>query len=171
MEVMTLKRAVFEKVIFGKTRVVLTSEHYGVERGEPVYGSEHECMGTIVAESDEPDTPVVVNWDNGEGNYYKLEDLRAVVKTDDSNPNSSFRRKKSEDIKKKRQEHQRRSKQNLTKAIKSIKDFKPSKLSNAEKGTEVHKAYSDYVKKTRYDKPTQADLSEFDRHSEDEHDR
>lgn len=171
MDVMDIKGMKFRKVIFGETRVVLTSDHYGAELAEPVYGSEYECVGTIVGESDELDTPVAVNWDNGEGNLYKLEDLRAVAKTDTSNPNSSFRKKKADDIKKKRQEHQQKSKQKLMKAVEG---FKPSELSTlnagVKKGTEVHKAYSEHIKKSKY----LIDPSEFDKlnqHSEDEYDR
>lgn len=153
MQIKDLKGGKISKVVFGETRVVLTSRSYDPEDAEPVYGSDYECVGTVITQSDTEDVQLVVDWDNGESNTYYYDDLSVVGVIDNSNPNRSFRRKKAEDRKK---ERQRRSTPNF----KGL-SFKEAKT--------MHKDHMKTVKQkasTIFDR-----MEKLDQHDRDEYDR
>lgn len=83
------------KVFVDETRVVLVGDHYKPEPAEPVWGSQHECVGTVISFcSPSSEYDVEIKWDNGEGNPYKLEDLRAQPALNKNDPNYTFKTKK-----------------------------------------------------------------------------
>lgn len=74
-------------------RVILISHFYGCRDTNPVWGSDHACVGTI---DDLMGTNnVMVEWDNGCTNSYDTKHLdryNGVEKVQDSNnPNRAFR--------------------------------------------------------------------------------
>jgi hypothetical protein len=89
------KNTSIEKVVSGKTRVILISKDYGVKNAEPVWGSRYQCAG-IVERIVKMDTnfPIVVRWDNGTSSAYKAIDLQICSDSDKemkSNPNFTFK--------------------------------------------------------------------------------
>lgn len=56
-------------------RVYLITKEYGIEKSNPVVGSELECVGTINSINGHRGLNIIVEWDNGTSNEYKSKDL------------------------------------------------------------------------------------------------
>jgi len=82
-------------VIVGKTRVILTTDHYQPCKEDPQYGSRHECGGLITGFCDpNGDYDVRVSWDNGTKNAYKLKHLTLEPTLNKTDPNQTFKQQK-----------------------------------------------------------------------------
>lgn len=83
------------KVVFGKTRVVLVNEGFSAQPYDPVWDSEHSCVGTVIEYYNGLSRPILVRWDRGtHTNNYATKDLRIHRQKAGPNPNMSFKRKK-----------------------------------------------------------------------------
>ncbi len=77
-----------------RDRVVLNPRcGYTLGSGNPEYGSEYACEGTVESIVIGKSLPVRVLWDNGRSNGYNFTNLTIIGKGKD-NPNVSFRLKK-----------------------------------------------------------------------------
>ncbi len=88
-----------EKVVLGKTRVILINDEYGVRTPDPVWGSSYQCVGTVERVSKVgTDFPIIVGWDNGSSSAYRTTDLHIYsaygTEKTKSNPNFTFKREK-----------------------------------------------------------------------------
>ena len=84
-----------EIVEVGKTRVILTSDRHGQSTSDPLYGSRHQCLGTVVQYSSISGEPLEVEWDNGHTNTYHNKDLQFFRDEEfKSNPNFTFKHRK-----------------------------------------------------------------------------
>jgi hypothetical protein len=77
-----------------RDRVILNPRcGYTLGEGNPEYGSEYSCEGTVESIVIGKSLPVRVLWDNGSSNGYNFTNLTVIGKGKD-NPNVSFRLKK-----------------------------------------------------------------------------
>jgi hypothetical protein len=74
-------------------RVILISHFYGCSETNPVWESDHACIGTITGFLHE--TGALVEWDNGRRNSYNIKYLDHYTDVDvvleKNNPNTAFR--------------------------------------------------------------------------------
>ena len=85
-----------KNITFGETRVVLVGGNYIPTAHFPVWGSNKQQVGTITNldarfGTNLEDPGMVVLWDNGERNDFKLTLLLIVDEERKSNPNFGFR--------------------------------------------------------------------------------
>ena len=85
------------KVVFGKTKVILISTKLKPAPYDPVWGSVHSCVGTVMTFYEGMNYPFVVKWSgSNKQNGYSAEDLQIYGSNQKTtpNPNASFKRKK-----------------------------------------------------------------------------
>lgn len=85
------------KVVFGETRVILISTKHKPASYDPVWGSVHSSVGTVMAYYNGMAHPFVVKWSsNNKQNGYSAEELQIYDANQKvaPNPNTSFKRKK-----------------------------------------------------------------------------
>jgi hypothetical protein len=87
---------------FDYTVVVLTAVDYDSGEDDPVEGTEFECNGIAIGLNDHEEHIIRVDWDNGQSNDYRPEDLRIVGLRNTkamsaNNPNRTFKIKRRED--------------------------------------------------------------------------
>ncbi len=69
--------------------MIYTSGRHGHGRGNPLWGTQHECKGTV---DDKTNGTTYVQWDNGAHNSYGRNDLEpAPPDLPDDNPNMAFK--------------------------------------------------------------------------------
>ena len=77
-------------------RVILTSKVFGSVTGNPLWGSNIGCPGTVYGVDGETITAVIrVEWDNGAVNSYRCEHLDFHSILSEDNPNTAFLRSKN----------------------------------------------------------------------------
>lgn len=78
-------------VTFGKTRVILITSRYGIEKFNPVWGTKCADVGTIIRVN-KRNSNVSVDWDNcSMSMLYNPKDLQIYKEMSSDNPNRAFK--------------------------------------------------------------------------------
>jgi hypothetical protein len=85
-------------VTLGKTRVILITRRYGIEKFNPVWGTKCADVGTVVRIS-KGSGNISVDWDNcSMSMLYIPKDLQIYKEMSSNNPNVSFRAHRRKDL-------------------------------------------------------------------------
>ena len=94
---MLLKDYSGNPIVFAKnkSRVKLYNKNYNPKDSNPVFGTIHECTGTVTNLTEDRGYPILVQWDNGCKNSYREGDLMVLNHSEITGlgPNETFRLK------------------------------------------------------------------------------